>query len=72
MTQPSNKVRQKLAARHAKNCFFNGALFHLSVLEIKMVPKAASEFYKNVGTYIHTRKGLDQFYRSQVYKQHLQ
>jgi hypothetical protein len=34
--------------------FFNGALFHLSVLEIKIVPKAASEFYKNVGTYIHT------------------
>jgi hypothetical protein len=36
-----------------KIAFFNGALFHLSVLGIKMVPKAASEFYKNVGTYIY-------------------
>jgi hypothetical protein len=37
-----------------KIVFFNGVLFHLSVLEIKMVPKAVSEFYKNVGMYIHT------------------
>jgi len=55
MTQLSNEVRQKFAARYVKNYFFNGALFHLSVLEIKMVPKAASEFYKNVGTYIYER-----------------